>query len=182
MLLSQKIFNSASNNLLIIFGVALAWCAAWYLNDYLFHFAQLSAVSSAIFMPAALRIICVLLFGWAGVLGLLTGSWYIASQFNDSILEALLLASLSSFPAMLVVTGSLYFLKINRDLSNLQPKHFLILGVASSACDVAAHIIYFVSTKLDVIDNALTMFTGDIVGTYLVFLIINVVLKIRAAF
>jgi hypothetical protein len=33
-----------------------------------------------------------------------------------------------------------------------------------------------------VIDNALTMFTGDIVGTYLVFLIINVVLKIRAAF
>ena len=174
MLLSQKIFNSASNNLLIICGVALAWCAAWYLNDSLFHFAQLSAVSS-VFMPAALRIICVLLFGWAGVLGLLTGSWYIASQFNDSILEALLLASLSSFPAMLVVTGSLYFLKINRDLSNLQAKHFLILGIASSACDVAAHMIYFVSTKLDVIDNELTMFTGDIVGTYLVFLIINVV-------
>jgi hypothetical protein len=83
---------------------------------------------------------------------------------------------------MLVVTGSLYFLKINRDLSNLQTKHFLILGIASSACDVAAHMIYFVSTKLDVLDNALTMFTGDIVGTYLVFLIINVVLKIRAEF
>ena len=47
-----------------------AWCSAYYLNEWLFlQFILVKNFISWVFLPAAIRVLAVLLAGWIGVVG-----------------------------------------------------------------------------------------------------------------
>ena len=60
---------------LIVSGTALAWRAAFDLNMWLFSDAALTDRAHWVFLPAALRIMAVLILRTPGALGLMLGAY-----------------------------------------------------------------------------------------------------------
>ena len=54
--------------------VALSWVGLWHLNNFLFDAAEVAPLVSLIFLPAILRPMAILLFGFPGAIGLILGA------------------------------------------------------------------------------------------------------------
>ncbi len=147
---------------------ALAYALFFELNDWLFSLAAVSENISWVFLPAAVRMIAVLMFGWAGVLGLFVGSLTVIwDQVIDEPAHAVSLALLSSVPSLLAARFVQRALGIGADLGGMTGRHLLGFGLAGGLANSLVHTIYFASRagSLEPLQGFVPMFVGDSVGT-----------------
>ncbi len=161
-------------------AVALTYVLCFKLNEWLFSVAKVSDHISWIFLPAAIRMLAVLLLGWAGVAGLYIGSLsLLGSLFEFDPLAALFVAGLSSVPCLVAARVVQRLLRVGSDLSGMTGGQLLLFGVAGGFLSSGVHTLYFAyaSQNLQALEGFVPMFVGDTVGTlimlYLGALILN---------
>lgn len=152
--------------------ISLLWVGLYQLNGWFFERLALSEHVSWIFLPAALRMIAVLVAGWVGVLGIFLGSLVtclFVPGLSDPV-DILMIASLSALAptAALLVCARFWGAKLN--LAGLSPLHLLVLGTVAAGFTAILHNIYFVMLgKVEaVLESLSAMFVGDLVGTLVV--------------
>ena len=170
--------------ILFVAGVAFAWVALFSLNAWLFSGVHLTGFISWIFLPAAIRMLAVMVGGWAGALGLFFG----AIITNMGLLEfepfnVLVLAALSALGPLIAVHICTRWLNLPTDLAGLQRSQLMAFALAGAILNVFPHNIYFYMMGLapDAWSGVMPMLVGDLTGTlivlYLASLSIRLILK-----
>lgn len=161
--------------IIAVIGVAIVWLAFFRLNDWLF--SQLAYTDRAhwIFLPAALRVVAVLLLGGKGAVGLMAGAYLTLPHDNpnDLIFEIALSVSSGLAPLAAVAICQRFF-KINSDLAGLRGSHIVALSVVSALANSALLNILMFATARHHGDGVLaaTIFIGDMLGAALLLLTI----------
>ena len=148
---------------------ALAYVAFFLLNDWLFTAVAVTENVSWIFLPAAIRMVAVLLAGWAGVLGLFVGSLaVIMPTLATDPAHALILATLSSVPSFYAAQAVRRYLRIPGSLAGMTGRDLLCFGLAGGLVNSTVHTLYFMlrAEGLQPLGGLLPMFVGDTVGTF----------------
>lgn len=148
-------------------GVAVAWWLLYALNEQLFSLAMLNDRISWIFLPAALRLVAVLLFGWRGALGLFLGALVTQGGPPEADpLQGVVLAAISAAAPWAAVQLAMRLLSIPSDLAGLRLGHLAVLAAATSAASVVLHHVYLIgATAWPLGLNGLgPMFIGDLAG------------------
>ena len=169
--------------ILFVLGVALGWFALFELNTWLFSRIHLSGFISWIFLPAAIRMLAVMVGGWAGALGLFFG----AILTNLSLLKyepfnIVILAGLSTLGPLVAFNLCTRWLKLPQDLAGLQRSQLLVFAVAGAIFNTIPHNFYFYFTGLspDAWSGVIPMFVGDLAGTLIVLYLASVALRLFA--
>ncbi len=149
----------------------LGYVFFYELNAWLFSQVKVTENISWVFLPAAIRMLAVLLFEWAGVAGLFVGSLaVILDLFAEQPGHALALASLSSVPSLVVARVVQRSLGVRADLGGMTGRHLLVFGLAGGLVNSLVHTLYFAGREgnLEPFHGFVPMFVGDSIGTLLV--------------
>lgn len=152
-------------------GVALAWVALFELNRYWFKFLEVSPYVGWIFLPAALRVLAVLLFKARGVAGLFLGAIITnAPLLGAHWLDALALSAVSALaPALALWLGVRWF-KLQPSLEGLDGRQLLALSAFAAVSNSVLHGFLFYAIKYDTPwqNVIVSMTVGDFAGTLMV--------------
>lgn len=152
-------------------GVALAWVALFELNRYWFKFLEVSPYVGWIFLPAALRVLAVLLFKARGVAGLFLGAIITnAPLWGAQWLDALALSAVSALaPALALWLGVRWF-KLQPSLEGLDGRQLLALSAFAAVCSSVLHGFLFYAIEHDTPwqNVIVSMTVGDSAGTLMV--------------
>ncbi len=167
--------------ILFVLVVALAWFALFELNAWLFSRIHLTGFISWIFLPAAIRMLAVMVGGWTGTLGLFLG----AILTNLSLLKyepfnIVMLAGLSALGPLVAFNLCTRWLKLPRDLAGLHHSQLLVFAVAGAILNTFPHNLYFYFTGLspDAWSGIVPMFVGDLVGTLIVLYLASLAVRL----
>lgn len=176
--------GSASNrfptSLYVAAGIAIVYWLLYQLNDWLFTNFEVSKSISWIFLPAAIRVIAVLLFGWEGVAGLLFGSIVMAFPWHgDASVNSCFVSVLSSISPMLAVTSGAYLMKTKPDLHGLGAKQLFVFALLGALFNSALQNMYFQlsGTAQSWLAGLVPMFVGDFIGTMIVLYCVSMLIR-----
>lgn len=162
--------------------VVVLWVALFELNRWLFSFAVTDPFVSWVFLPAALRVVAILVLGWRGALGLFVGA-LITNQpvIGVNLLDALALSAISAGAPLLAVECTKRWLGVGPDLAGLTFKQLLTIAATGAVTSSVMHNVYFNVRHEDHewVDGLVPMLGGDMVGTLAV-LYVSVLLIRRA--
>ncbi len=161
--------------------VAVLWVLLYQLNKIAFSQLTFSVYITLIFIPAGLRLVAILLFDEAAVLGLFVGA-IITSAINASLdLPATILISfISAVSPYFSVALTKYVLNINDILHNLYARQLILLSLISAVLSSVTHNIFFyfyLGLSSDVLNGFLSMFVGDFLGCLLLLYLLSFILK-----
>ncbi len=159
----------------------LSYLSLYTLNDWLFVSLEFHTGVHWIYLPAGLRLLCTLLMGAEGAIGLFLGSLLIRITTNSN------LDSITLFEAAVISAGIPYviyrtalFYGMASSLENLSVKSLFVLTFAYALATAFAHSILF--RLLGVSENFMgtftAMFVGDLSGTLIVIYFIKCCLLI----
>jgi len=163
---------SARTFLVQLSVVAGLWVGLYVLNDWLFDRLAFSEHVSWIFLPAALRMIAVLLAGWVGALGIFLGSLatciYFLGTSDPSYVVVIAVISALAPTAALLVRARFWGPQLN--LTGLSATHLLALSTVAAGFTAIIHNAYFMMLgKVDAVASSMgAMFVGDLIGTLIV--------------
>ncbi len=167
-------------SLLVVFGVGLVWVLLYELNGWLFSALGVTAFISWVFLPAAIRMLSVMLFDWRAVGGLFLGALVTIGAFGGrDIFDAVVLASLSSLGPMCAFRFCVRWLNLPGDLTGLAPRQLLLFALVGALCNVVPHNLYFfLSGHMDdPVAGVIPMFVGDVSGTLILLYLAALVVK-----
>lgn len=157
---------SACAQLLI---VATVWVSLYLVNDWLFQFVAVSQYISWVFLPAAVRMLAVLLAGWTGVAGLFLGSLVtgLYGFYGASLGQVVVLAGLSAFAPMLAFIVCAHLLGLRADLQGLSAMQLVVLSFVCALFTAGLHSVhlYAFGAVEAFFEAFIPMFVGDLVGT-----------------
>lgn len=152
--------------------VALSWVCLYLLNDWLFSQAAISVYASWVFLPAALRMLAVLVCGWVGVAGLFVGSLMTAFYTHGFADPGMLvvLAGLSALAPMMAYLLCIRWFNWQADLRGLSASQLVVLSLLVALFGACLHNLHLIG--IGAIETFgptfVTMFVGDMVGTFMV--------------
>lgn len=152
-------------------GVALAWVALFKLNAYWFELLTVSPYVGWIFLPAALRVLAVLVFKGRGVAGLFLGAMITnAPLLTDQLYQAVALSTMSAVAPALALWLGIRWFKLSPSLDGLSGSKLLALAGLAAVCSSLLHSLLFIWIKQDSQwkEAILPMTVGDFAGTLLV--------------
>lgn len=163
-------------NILISLGVAIVWLAVYRLNDLAFEQFAYSPRAYWIFLPAALRVLSVLLFDTPGVAGPALGEYLVLPHQHPADLPfELLIATSSALAPLVAIALCRNLFDLGNDLSNLRGWHIIVLSIANA---LANGII--LNTCLCVggeqqwdMEQLTSIFVGDVLGTAIVLAVLT---------
>lgn len=151
-------------------GVAVMWLVLFRLNEWLFTGLLFSDNVNWIFLPAALRVLAVLLFGWRGSIGIFLGCLitYIPDM-GGTVANGLVLAVVSALAPLVAVGLTSQWLKVPADLKGLSFRQLSIMSLLGAASSALSHTLLFSYQAHDLLLlwGFFPMFTGDLMGTLL---------------
>lgn len=169
-----------SSFLAIIF-IALSWCLLFKFNEILFATSEFSKHISWIFLPAAIRMLSVMVFEWVGAVGLFIGAMITSDiLLGDNFSTALVLSSLSALGPVFAVAVCSKWLGLSRTLSGLGPRQICLFALIGALFNVVPHNIYlyFAGHMQTPFTGLLPMLIGDLVGTAIVIYLTSIVLRL----
>ncbi len=136
----------------------------------MFHELEWTKTTSWIFLPAAVRLLVVLLWRWWGAVGLLLGALLTnVSVFGWLTPQSLVVATLSAAAPCVAVELGRRWLDIAVTLQGITAVSLLKLLGISAAISVILHGSYFwLSGTAGAIGDVVPMFVGDVIGTLIV--------------
>lgn len=155
----------------LVIGVALTWWAAFSLNDAVFSQAELSARAHWVFLPAALRVISVLVFEELGAAGLIIGAYItLPHETPNDLPYELMLSVTSGFAPLVAIWLARTITPVAADLSNLRGKHIILLSVVSAAANsLLVNATMALAGRLTQgWIQVVAIFVGDMLGTAIV--------------
>ena len=160
--------------------VALSWVGLWHLNNFLFDAAEVAPLVSLIFLPAILRPMAVLLFGFPGAIGLILGA-------------AVTLPTIAapSFPLILIVLSNglvawMVFLllsqipahrsQLTHDMTGITLRTIILFaGLTALASSLTNSLIISLSPDLSSSSGLpLSMLAGDAIGAFLMLYLLSI--------
>lgn len=171
--------STVFRNSLITLGVAIAWLAVYRLNDIAFEQFAYSPRAYWIFLPAALRVLAVLLFDGPGVVGLALGEYLVLPHQHPADLPfELLVATSSALAPLVAIALCRTFFDLGNELSKLRGWHVIMLSIANAAANsVILNTCLFAGgeREWDMVQMA-SIFVGDMLGTAIVLAVLTVLI------
>jgi hypothetical protein len=161
-------------------SVAVIWVVLFKLNAVFFESIGFSHHISWIFLPAAIRMISVMLLDWIGAAGLFAGALITnAPLLDQNLSEAIALSALSALGPVLAFNFCTRWLRISANLAGLGLRQLTLFGLVGALCNVIPHNIYFylLDRSRSPMDGVIPMFVGDLIGTVIVLYVCALVLK-----
>ena len=166
----------------MIAGTALIFLGTIAVNELLFKWVEFAHGISWIYLPAGVRLLCILLFAEAGAIGILLASWAICFLyfFPDDPIRSFaggILAALAPYLTYrLLVAGQL-----KPSLAGLGPWRLLGCALAFSIASPLLHHIWFAlqGQREGLVNSFFVMASGDLIGTLIVLYTAKLVLSIR---
>ncbi len=153
----------------------------YHLNAYAFHALEVHAGASWVFLPAGVRMLCTLLFGAEGAIGLWLASMAIVtfSMGHFDLITAVVSTVLSAGAPYLVYRLALRA-GLPDTLVQLNPLRLAQLGVAYAFANAALHSVWYALRGVypDVLSGFVTMFIGDLAGTLIVLYTMKMLLAV----
>ncbi len=160
---------------------AVLYFGFFHLNAYAFHALEVHAGASWVFLPAGLRLLCTLLFGLEGAIGLWLASLAIVliSFGNVDLITALVSTLLSAGAPYLVYRIALRA-GLPDTLMQLTPLKLAQLGIAYAFANAVLHSLWYALRGVypDLLNGFITMFIGDLVGTLIMLYAVKMVLAV----
>jgi len=149
----------------------LLWSVLYRLNDWIFASIEVSSFVCWIFLPAAIRLLTVLVMGPAAAAGLMLGTFLTSNPiYGFNFIENAAFSVLSGAGPLIAVAVCIRMLRLPDDLAGLSPLHLLVFSLIGAVCNVIPHTLLLLALgKIeDLYANATPMFVGDITGTLIV--------------
>jgi hypothetical protein len=141
-------------------------------NEWLFLRFEYAPGINWVYLPAGMRLVCTLLFGGAGAIGLLIVSWLV------SFLHFFPHDPVRAFVGGLIGAGAPYLVYIlarrrfglQASLVNLTSRRLLVCILAYSVASPLLHHLWFFihGDRGNLAQGLLAMFIGDLLGTLIV--------------
>lgn len=156
---------------------ALLYSALFFFNDWITETLKYDLGVSWIYLPAGLRLFLILIFGFAGAIGIAAASFAISyfGVFIPDLVTCIGIGLISGFAPLFakwVVVSNTY---ISNDLSNLSMQKILLCIVIYALMSSAFHQYWFMLRDLESgsINHFFVMFAGDVAGSILLIALIK---------
>jgi len=165
--------------LIFIFASASLYFGCFHLNMILFNTLELHSGANWIFLPAGVRLLCTLLLGLEGAIGLLIASLIISTQtYGEMGLLTNLVSSLISAGAPYLVYRLALINGLPATLEKLNAAKLALLCLVYAFMSALLHSIWYTlrSVNTDMLTGFAAMFTGDLVGTLIILYAMKIIL------
>jgi len=153
------------------------WIIFYRLSLFIFSFFEYNHQIFWVFLPAGVRILAVLLFGWNGVAGLLIGS--IITNDDEHLYHVLMLSAISAFSPMIAIRVCKWHFDISATLEGIKVSQLLQFAVAGSFFNALFSAINFYLLKpSDSFSHFFPMFIGDVIGSFIILILASYILHI----
>jgi len=164
--------------------VCVIWVALFMANDELFSVMKINSFVSWFFLPAALRMIAVMILEWSAVAGLFVGAMMTSRWLNVAdLLDCIPLAIISALCPLLAVRFCRFWLRLNTSLAGLtsaQLGFFALTGALLNAIPSQLYL-HFVLSDQSSLNAVVPMIIGDLVGTLAVLYLASWGLKVLSS-
>lgn len=164
----------------VIVAIALAWVAAFHLNEWAFAATEQTPRANWIFLPASVRILAVLLFDELGATGLVVGAFLTLQENERGIaLQSIIVSLTSGIAPLIAVSGVKHWYSIPATLAGLRPLHIvaLTMACATSNAVILNGYLWLVGNLDADIDQLAAVFVGDVFGMAIVLLTLSTALS-----
>ncbi|MGB9107563.1 MAG: hypothetical protein WCC39_02640 [Telluria sp.] len=172
-------------NVSMVIATMLLFVVALKINELLFSRFEFAPGISWMYLPAGVRLLCTLMFGEAGAIGLLFISWIvcIVDFFPNDPVRSFVGGILASAGPYLVYRAMQAFSGLQPSLRNLTPKRLLACSVMFSIASPFLHHLWFAlyEHKDHLGASFVAMATGDLGGTLVVLYLAKFLLWCRAS-
>lgn len=160
--------------------VAAAWTALFWLNDCIFSEFAISKNVSWVFLPAAIRILAVMVADWRGVCGLFIGGITTSLMMDARLQHFVPLSLASALAPFIALHVSKKYLKLSSTLDSITPHQVIAISAVGALCSSVLHSSFYALTDASVrfFHNVVQMFVGDLLGTALVLAAVSAALKV----
>lgn len=152
------------------------------MNEWVFTNLEFVRGINWIYLPAGIRLVCTLLFGAAGALGLLLASWVACFFyfFPDDFVRGLVGGVIATAAPYLAYRWGRMSLGLRDDLRNLTGGRLLACAVAYALTNSATHHLwfYFNGDRAGLLDGFAVMFIGDLAGSLIMLYALKAVLAL----
>ena len=165
--------------LISIAASALLYFGCFHLNMSLFNTLELHSGANWIFLPAGVRLLCTLVLGMEGAIGLLMASLFISLQtYGQMGLVTNLGSALISAGAPYLVYRLALLNGMPATLETLNAAKLGLLCLVYAFANALLHSIWYLlrSVNTDLMTGFTAMFTGDLIGTLIVLYAVKIIL------
>jgi hypothetical protein len=158
-------------NLYLILATLLLHGTMMVLNEVFFRRAEFLQGIGWIYIPAGTRLLCTLLFGGAGSIGLLISGWVATYwyYFPGDAVRATTGTIAATLGPYLVYYIARREYGLDASLTNLTPKRLLLCAAGCSLASPALHHIWFaLHGEQHLLPGFFVMCIGDFAGTLIV--------------
>lgn len=168
-------------NLSMVVATNIMFVLMLAVNEWLFTRWEFARGINWIYLPAGMRLLCTLLFGEAGAIGLLIVSWLVCffHFFPGDFVRSFMGGILAAAAPYLVYRIAQQVYGLRASLTNLTPKRLLICIVAYSLASPLLHHLWFFlhGDTNQIMPGFLVMFIGDLMGTLIVVYTMKILLS-----
>ena len=158
---------------------ATLYFGCFHLNMALFNALELHSGANWIFLPAGVRLLCTLLLGVEGAIGLLIASVIISIQaYGEMGLVTNLVSACISAGAPYLVYRLALINGMPATLEKLNAAKLALLCLVYAFMSALLHSIWYVlrSVHTDLLTGFTAMFIGDLIGTLIILYAMKMVL------
>lgn len=158
-------------NVYMAVATIVLFCSTLFLNELLFTKLEFAPGINWIYLPAGMRLLCILLFAEAGAVGLLIVSWGVCFLyfFPDDMPRSFVGGIIAAAAPYLVYRGANWLTGARTSLADLTPARLLAYAVAFSIASPLLHHFWFALRGQDqLLSGFLAMAAGDLAGTLIV--------------
>lgn len=158
-------------NLYMIAATICLHGAMMVLNELLFRRAEFLQGIGWIYLPAGTRLLCTLMFGEAGAIGLLVSGWFACYwyYFPGDALRASTGTVAGALGPYLMYRLAQSRLGLQSSLTNLTPQRLLICALGCALASPLLHYVWFTfHDDSTLLPGFVVMFVGDLLGSLIV--------------
>ncbi|TCS36242.1 hypothetical protein EDC30_10759 [Paucimonas lemoignei] len=163
-------------------GSAIVFLLVFLANEWLFNSDRFELVRGVnwIYLPAGMRLLCTLLFGGAGAIGVLLASWItcVFYFFPDDPLRSFAGGIASAAAPYLVYKMAQHLYGLQTSLVNLNAKRLVLLSVAYSVASPVLHHFWLLLRGEPLTSSFFVMVLGDLLGTLVVIYTMKLILSV----
>ena len=163
--------------------VVFIWLMLFYINAVIFEAFKVNQLVNWIFLPACVRLISVLIFEWAGVLGIFIGALITYHQIEIYQINSWVLALISCSSPFLTLIFCRFALKLPNSLIGLNTKQLLFIVILSAIVNTGLNYLYYqwINLPSSLFDYFIPMMMGDILGCLILFYILAFIIRMIKA-